>query len=110
MRVQDGWMTWNSFKALCLIVLFVTLMGALSSCTTDEPIYYLYVTDYEEESYSVEIREYIGDKERIVCVLDRYMDSHSEPEKIIEALDTQIGFHTSLSASLAYWDLIADKY
>jgi len=52
MRTQDGWMTWNSFKVLCLIVLFATVMGALSSCTSEEPIYYLYVTDYEEESYS----------------------------------------------------------
>jgi len=107
---EDGWLSAKQVKIFFFIVLFATVMGALGSCTSDKPIYYLYVTDYEEESYSVEIREYIGDKERIVCVLDRYMDSHSEPEKIIEALDTQIGFTSPYIASLAYWDLVGDKY
>lgn len=105
---KDGNLTWRTFKVLCLIVVFATVMGALSSCNTDKPVYYLYVTDWDESSVSCEIRQVIGEKEIIVCVLDRYLDKHPEPQAIVEAINTQIGFDSPYNASIAYWRLVGD--
>ena len=105
---KDGNMTWSSFKLFCLIVVLASVLGALSSCNTDKPVYYLYVTDWDESSVSCEIREMHNGKETILVVLDRYLDKHENPQAIVEALNTQIGFDSPYLASIAYWRLVGD--
>jgi len=106
MYTEDKWLSARGVRIFFLIILLSVIAGTLSSCSNEESVYFLYITDYDEESYSVEIREYIGDKETIVCVLDRYLDSHPDSERVVEALDTQIGFDSPYTASIAYWNLI----
>lgn len=108
MYTKDGWLSSKGVKIYFFIILFATVMGALSSCNTPEPVYYLYITDYEEESVCVEIRETIGNNEVIVCVLDRYFDSRKDWQQIKEAIDNANTFNTSYTASIAYWDMVED--
>jgi len=104
--VKDGWLTPKGVKLFFFIILSATIMGALSSCTHN-PVYYLQVNDYNEESVCVNI---VDCNQRIIMVLDTNIDLRKNPQYIVESINNgQVGYSSVESAMDSYSKLILHK-
>lgn len=102
MYTKDGWLTAKAVKIFFLIILLASIMGALSSCNTED-YYYLQINDYNEETVCVNI---IDEEDNIIVLLDKDIDKHSNPTQIIMSIETQMGFNSIFKASEMYWSLV----
>jgi len=107
MYTKDGWLSARGVKILVIVCLVSAILSTLNSCNSTETVYYLQVNDYNEETVCINI---VDQNDVIICVLDRNVDCHSDPQSIINEInDGQIGFTSIFIASTAYWDLVKQE-
>lgn len=103
MYTKDGWLTARAVRYFFLIIVLAAIMGALSSCNSKDSYYYLQINDYNEETVCVNI---IDEEDNIIVLLDKDIDKHANPTKIIMSIETQMGFNSIFKASEMYWSLV----
>lgn len=104
MYTKDGWLSAKGVSIFFLIIFISAILGTLSSCSNEEPVYYLQVNDYNEETVCINI---VDQNDVIICVLDSNVDCHTDPESIVTSITNgQIGFTSIFNASTAYWNMV----
>ena len=91
------------------LLIILGIMGGVllfKALISSEKFYYLEIVTISED---VKVVNIVDNNDELIILLDGQLNYHPNRIRIMQHIETQIGFGSPLSASQSYWEIVNSK-